>query len=56
MATGILFGFALLVSTAAPDRIGYLALFVLFLSGPLQAVIERRFGRHHRRPVAGSTS
>ncbi len=34
----------------------YLALFVLFLTGPPQAVIERRFGRHHRRPVARSTS
>lgn len=56
MATGILFGVALLLSTAAPDRIGYLALFVLFLTGPLQAVIERWFDRDHRRPVAGSTS
>jgi hypothetical protein len=56
MATGILFGVALLVSTAVQDRIGYLALFVLFLSGPLQVVIGRRFGGHHRRPVPGSTS
>jgi uncharacterized membrane protein len=54
LSLSILFALALLVGVVSPDRIGFLAMLLLLLSGPLQRVIERMSARRGRRTTSGA--
>lgn len=41
---------ALILGVASPDRINYWALLLLFLSGPAENLVKRRWAKHPARP------